>query len=171
MKCAPRFDPDHPDYDPHLGGLCRDSGHVDLPGAGDGYQDAEKAGEGAEVVSAKRDAANMFLQHKREHMVERVRLRDPRRDLFEEKGMTCSQCHVRKFGVRDMYDQSAYDPSAGAPTRWNKKQATTYFVIVPTERWQPYAIDFQHKQECKAREAFETYLGEKTSLGCPLKVE
>lgn len=158
LRCPPRF-----------GALCRPTGHTDLPGAGDGYDDHEVVG--GEVISARVDAAHMFVTHKREHLVSSVALDDPRRDLFEEKGMTCHQCHVRKFGVRDMYDPTAYDPRAGLPAVRNKKQATTYFVIVPTVSWQPYAIDFQHKQECKFAAAIEADLGVRTSLGCPLKAE
>ena len=122
-------------------------------------------------MSSKVDAANLFLDYKDKWMVESIPLRDPRRDLFEEKGMTCSQCHVRSFGVRDMYDQSAYDPKAGTPTKLNKRQATTFFVLTPTERWKPYAIDFQHKQACKFKTSLEKDLGRNVTIACPLKVE
>jgi hypothetical protein len=165
MACAQRFTDKG---DARLAKLCRESGHVDLPAGPDGFSEADDAGE---VASSKMDAANMFRKYKGEHMVETVPLRDPRRDLFEEKGMTCSQCHVRKFGARDMYDPAAYDSSAGAPTRLNKRQAATFFVITPTERWQPYAIDFQHKQECKFKVALENDIGLKTNLACPLKAQ
>jgi hypothetical protein len=67
-----------------------------------------------------------------------------------------------------MRDKTAYDPRAGQPTLANKSQATTYFVIVPTERWQPYAIDFQEKQECKFKAAIKEWAGVDTSLSCPL---
>jgi hypothetical protein len=70
-----------------------------------------------------------------------------------------------------MYDASAVDPRAGTPTRLNKRQAPVFFVVVPTTRWYPYAIDFQHKQECQAREAFLELLGKDTSLRCPLRAD
>jgi hypothetical protein len=165
MKCGPRFDKSTEGHDPRMIKLCRETGNTDLPGAGDGYREA---GPEDEVVSSFIDAANLFLDHKRA-AEEAVPLRDPRRELFEENGMTCSQCHVRRFGVRDLYDPSATDPGAGAPTVLNKRQPPTYFVIVPTERWQPYAIDFQHEQECEVKAAIEERLGIKTSLGCPLR--
>jgi hypothetical protein len=151
-------------------GLCRDSGHVDLPASGDGYTDPGSDSSAKRVPSFV-DAANMFLDYKDQWMVRELPLRDPRRDLFEEKGLTCSQCHVRKFGVRDMYDKSAYDPSAGTPKTLNKSQAPTFFVITPTVSWQPYAIDFQNKQLCKFKKALETDIGLKTSLVCPLMAE
>lgn len=168
MACGPAFDPSSDAHDPRIAKLCRESGHTDLPGTGDGYREA---GPGDEVVSSLVDAANLFVDFKRETMVATVSLRDPRRDLFEEKGMSCHQCHVRKFGVRDFYDPAATDPGAGEPRGLNKRQDTTYFVIAPTERWQPYAIDFQHKQECKIKDAIKTALGLETSLTCPLKAE
>ncbi len=168
MKCAPIFDPNSDDFNKLFEGLCRDSGHVDLPGSGNGYGDGERGGP---IVSARKDAVNMFVNFKNEQSAEHLPARDPRRDLFEEKGMTCSQCHVRRFGVRDMRDKTAYDPSAGEPTNQNKSQATTYFVIVPTERWQPYAIDFQEKQECKFKVAIKRWTGIDTSLTCPLDVK
>lgn len=168
MKCGARFDPHDEAHEPGYEVLCRETAHVDLPGSGDGYADTAPGGK---VVPSFIDAANLFVEHKEVHTVATVPLRDPRRDLFEENGMTCSQCHVRSFGVRDMYDRTAYDPSAGTPTTANKKQDTTYFVIVPTVSWQPYAIDFQRKQECKFKAAIETDLGKTTSLTCPLKAE
>ncbi len=168
MACGPRFDPTDDAHNPGSEVLCRPTGHTDLPATADGFADAELT-PGSPIVSSMVDAAHLFVEHKRAHMVASAPLRDPRRDLFEEKGMTCHQCHVRKFGVRDMYDRAAYDPTAGLPKTFNKKQATTYFVIVPTVSWQPYAIDFQHKQECKFAAAFQADLGKQTSLTCPLK--
>lgn len=168
MKCGPAFDPRSKAHDPRIAKLCRPTGHTDLPGGGDGYREAAP---GEPVVSALVDAANLFIDHKQKTMVATVPLKDPRRDLFEEKGMSCHQCHVRKFGVRDFYDKAATDPSAGKPRALNKKQDTTYFVIVPTERWQPYAIDFQHKQECKIKAAIKKAIGVDTNLECPLQAE
>ena len=170
MACGSLFDPKSSTKDERLTGLCHDTGHVDLPATRDGYGDSDDA-PGTKISASLVDAANMFRDYKDKWMTKDLELRDPRRDLFEEKGMTCSQCHVRKFGVRNMYDRSAYDPSAGKPTKMNKSQAPTFFVITPTERWQPYAIDFQHKQQCKFKKALEEDIGLKTSLECPLMAE
>ena len=73
--------------------------------------------------------------------------------------------------MRDMYDRAAYDPGAGLPRSLNKKQDTTYFVIVPTTHWQPYTIDFQYKQECKAHANLLEFTGVDTDLNCPLRVD
>lgn len=167
IACAPKFDPNSDAHDPKFAKLCRPSGHVDLPAGSDGYKDTD----GGTAVPSFVDSANRFLDYKQNLMVENLELRDPRRDLFEEKGMTCVQCHVRRFGVRDMHDPTAYDPRAGKPTKLNKLINTTFFVIVPTERWQPYAVDFQHKQQCKFKAAFKKYLGVDVKLDCPLRVE
>jgi hypothetical protein len=157
-KCAPRFDPDD---DAHAAGyevLCRkDSGLVDFPAIVDG-----------KVVSGKKEAQNLYVDHKTDWSIANLALRDPRRDQGEEKGMTCSQCHTRNFGVRDYYDASTIDPGAGTPTAMNKSLATTAFVIVPTDRWSEYTLDFQKDQECRAKRAFSTYLKKNTSLSCPL---
>lgn len=157
-RCAPRFDPDDDAHSPGYEILCRKAeGLVDFPAMKDG-----------KVVSGDKEAQNLYVEHKTNWSVAKLALRDPRRDQGEEKGMTCSQCHTRNFGVRDYYDASTIDPSAGTPTAMNKTLATTAFVIVPTDRWSEYTLDFQKDQECRSKEAFTTYLGKKTSLSCPL---
>ncbi|MEM9479681.1 MAG: hypothetical protein AAGA58_08520 [Verrucomicrobiota bacterium] len=171
MSCGnPLFDPESDVYDARMVKLCRPTGHTDLPSTGDGYQDTPEDPT-AEIRSSFIDAAHLFYEYKSKHMVSTVALEDPRRDLFEEKGMTCAQCHVRNFGVRDMYDRAAYDPGAGLPRSLNKKQDTTYFVISPTTHWQPYTIDFQYKQECKAHANLLEFTGVDTDLNCPLRVD
>lgn len=166
MQCAPKFNPKSDAHDPRYTKLCRSSGHVDLPASASGYGHSTGKKD-SKLVSSLVDAANLFREYKTVDMVRGFPLRDPRRDLFEEEGMTCSQCHVRNFGVRDMRDPRAYDSTAGAPRALNKALAPTFFVLSPTERWQPYAIDFQHKQLCKFKKALEADLGLSTSLRCP----
>ena len=168
MACGEVFDEGHQGFNPDRKGLCRPSGHTDLPGGGDGYEDTPNTGS---ARSAFVDAAHLFWDHKNVDMVKTVPLRDPRRDLFEEKGMSCHQCHVRKFGVRDMADEAAWNPKAGMPKGLNKSMATLYFVITPTTHWQAYAVDFQHKQECKAKKNLATFTGVETDLTCPLTAE
>jgi hypothetical protein len=154
--CAPRFDPHDAGHAPGYGVLCRaELGLVDLPELDDG-----------KVAKSKRDAHNLFVEHKLEHSVAGLPLRDPRRDLGEENGMTCSQCHTRDFGVRDYYLD--LDPKNGAPGVANPAIPTTNFIIVPTTGWEPYTIQFQQDQECKARKAMKELLGKETSLTCPL---
>ena len=155
--CAPRFDPHDADHAPGYDVLCRPEGLVDLPAVRNGV-----------VVSSKKEASNLFLDHKLEDSVAQLALRDARRDLGEEAGMTCAQCHMRNFGVRDRSDPLPMDPRALVPPAMNPQLATTFFVIVPTNRWSQYMLEFQKDQECKASAAFEQFLGETTSLSCPL---
>jgi|GEM_PF-1312194 len=165
LSCGDAFDKANPAFDKNMAGLCRPSGHTDMPASKDGYGDTPTDGPSS---SSFVDAAHLFWDYKNVGMVKSVPLADPRRDLFEEKGMTCHQCHVRKFGVRDMRDEAAWNPKAGLPKGLNKSQPTLYFVITPTTHWQGYTIDFQQKQECKAKVNLAKYAGVETDLSCPL---
>lgn len=156
--CATRYNPDNPEHEPGYEVLCRGEGFVALPVATDD----------GKITDGNLDAAHLYLEHKEVHSVADLPLRDPRRDTFEEKGMTCSQCHVRNFGVRDMTDPAATDPSAGLPRRENPTVDTTFFVITPLGRWYPYTVQFQKLQACKARDNFKTFLGKDVAIDCPL---
>jgi hypothetical protein len=137
--CAPRFDPDDAGHAKGYEVLCRKAqGFVDLPG--------DKAGA---VVTAKLDAENLFIEHKKQWSVEKLALDDGRRDLGEENGMTCAQCHIRNFGVHTYADRGNVDPDAGAPST-NHPIATLNFQIVPTAQWSEYALEFMKDQACKA---------------------
>ena len=147
-RCAPRFNPD----DKYVRGyeiLCRKTmGFVDLPDVKDG-----------KIVNGRRDANNQFLMHKKRWMVERLPLEDGRRDLGEENGMTCSQCHIRNFGMHDYADKANVDPAAGVPKEPNKKIATLNFQIIPSDKWEAFTINFLHHQECRGKAHLEQYLG------------
>jgi hypothetical protein len=83
--------------------------------------------------------------------------------------MTCAQCHVRNFGVRDYADPATVDPSAGTPAAPNHSIPTLNFQIVPTEEWQAFMLEFQQDQECKAARSFETFYGKPSGFACTLK--
>ncbi len=137
--CAPRFDADAPGHAPGYEILCRKAqGFVDQPD--------ETSGK---VTTAKQDATNLFLEHKKIYSVEKLPLDDGRRDLGEENGMTCAQCHIRTFGVHTYADRGNVDPDAGAPTI-NKKLDTLNFQIIPTAEWQAFTLEFMKDQACKA---------------------
>jgi hypothetical protein len=158
-KCAQRFNPDE-FYTPGYEILCRRTmGFVDLPEYKDG-----------KIVNGRRDANNLFFNHKKKWMVEKMPLEDGRRDLGEENGMTCSQCHIRNFGMHDYSDPANVDPSKGAPKAPNKQLPTLNFVIIPTDKWEPFTIDFLHHQECRGKTHLEQYLGADAAKGltCPL---
>jgi hypothetical protein len=157
-KCAPRFDAADPAHAAGYEILCRKAlGFVDQPDTSSG-----------KVAVAKIDATNLFVEHKNVHSVAKLALTDGRRDLGEENGMTCAQCHIRNFGVRSYKDLATVDPSAGTPAAPNHPIDTLNFQIIPTETWQAYTLEFMQDQECKASVAFVQQLGQTSSLVCPL---
>jgi hypothetical protein len=162
-KCAPKFDPDDPKHAPGYEVLCRKAlGFVDQP----------EIGKDGKVTPAKRDAVNLFVDHKRVDSVALLPLDDGRRDHGEENGMTCAQCHIRQFGVRDYTDPATADPGAGAPKTANPAIATLNFQIVPSAtspRWEAFTLEFMKDQECKGKANLEQFLGKPSALTCPLK--
>lgn len=82
--------------------------------------------------------------------------------------MTCSQCHIRDFGVRDYGDPATADPKAGAPKAGNHRIATLNFQIVPSHRWEAYTLEFMADQECKAKAFLAAELGKESKLTCVL---
>jgi hypothetical protein len=158
-RCAARFNPEDK-FVPGYEILCRKTmGFVDLPDTKDG-----------KIVNGRRDANNLFFEHKKRWMVERIALEDGRRDLGEENGMTCAQCHIRNFGMHDYGDAANTDPSAGAPKAPNKALATLNFQIIATDRWEAFTVDFLHHQECRGKTQLAQYLGADAAKGltCPL---
>jgi hypothetical protein len=103
-------------------------------------------------------------------MVQGFPLADGRRDLGEENGMTCSQCHIRNFGMHDYSDPANVDPSKGTPKTLNKSIATLNFQIVPSTRWEAFTLEFLKHQECRGKQHLEEFLGAGAAkgLGCPL---
>jgi hypothetical protein len=122
------------------------------------------------VVNGRVDANNLYVEHKKTWANERIALEDGRRDLGEENGMTCSQCHIRNFGMHDYKDPANVDPTKGVPKKPNQKLATLNFQIVPGARWEAFTIDFLHHQECRGKQHLEKYLGAAAAKGltCPL---
>ncbi|MSP16804.1 MAG: hypothetical protein EXR73_09380 [Myxococcales bacterium] len=156
--CAKQFDPDDPAHTPGQEVLCRKKlGFTDLPAVG----------EAGKIVPGAIDAANLYVDHKRGDMVATVPLTDPRRDLFEENGMSCHQCHVRDFANGDLRNAAARDPRVSGAWLAGAPLPTTFFNIVPEETWRPFMIEFQRLQECQFRQAFKDDLGVETSLVCP----
>ena len=82
--------------------------------------------------------------------------------------MTCAQCHIRNFGMHDWHDRAATDPSAGVPKAPNHALATLHFEIIPTQRWEPFTLEFLQHQECRAKQNFAQYAGGAQGLTCPL---
>jgi hypothetical protein len=157
--CASKFDPDDAAHAPGWDVLCRKK---------QGFTDLPVVGEGGKVSSGAVDATNLYLDHKYRDMVASVDLRDARRDLFEENGMTCSQCHVRDFANGDLRDPALRDPKLGKLPKASPPMATTFFNLVPEETWRPFFVEFNELQECLTKDAIRRYQGVETNLTCPL---
>ncbi len=156
-KCAPKFDPDDPTHAPGYEVLCRkEKGFVDLPDLVDG-----------KVASSKKDAINLFVEHKKV-MVATLALDDGRRDHGEENGMTCAQCHMRNFGVRDYRDAATADPRQGTPKNPNASLPTLDFQIIPAASWPAFTLAIMMDQECKGAAQIKQFLGVESGLTCPL---
>jgi hypothetical protein len=159
--CGDRWTKDSPGWEKGYEVLCRKTmGFVDLPDTS-GPQ---------KVKSSRIDANNMFIEHKNVLMVENFPLDDGRRDVGEENGMTCSQCHIRTFGMHDYKDLANTDPSKGLPKTRNKKLETLNFVIIPTTHWEQFTLDFLKHQECRGKDMITEFLGPDAAKGltCPL---
>jgi hypothetical protein len=120
------------------------------------------------VVTSKIDAVNLFRDHKLGPAQSLLPLEDGRRDHGEENGMTCAQCHMRNFGVRDYGDPRTTDPRAGAPEALNRPLPTLNFQIIPTTTWEAFTLEFMQDQECKARVHLEAATGKVPALSCAL---
>jgi hypothetical protein len=159
-KCADKYTVGTPGYVKGYEVLCRKPlGFVDLP---------EIAG--GKVKSSRIDANNLFIEHKMHDMVKTMPLEDGRRDLGEENGMTCSQCHIRNFAMHDYSDPANVDPSKGVPKSKNHAIATLNFQIVPTGHWEEFTLEFLKHQECRGKQHIEQFLGPEYAKGltCPL---
>lgn len=157
-KCAPPFDPDDKRHTAGWEVLCRKAlGFVDLPDTSSG-----------KVASSKIDAMNLFREHKLGPAAQFLALEDGRRDHGEENGMTCAQCHMRNFGVRDYNDPRTADPSAGEPEALNRPLPTLNFQIIPTTTWEAYTLEFMQDQECKTIKHLEAATGKTPALTCAL---
>jgi hypothetical protein len=158
--CADKYIKGQPGYVEGYDVLCRKTmGFVDLPDTTE-----------AKVKGARIDSNHLFRDHKLVDMVKGFPLEDGRRDLGEENGLTCSQCHIRNFGMHDYGDLANIDPSKGTPKAPNKPIATLNFQIVPSTHWEAFTIDFLHHQECRGKQHLEQFLGPDAAkgLGCPL---
>jgi hypothetical protein len=156
-KCSARFTKGDPNAMPGYETLCRPPlGFVDLPDT-----DA-KTGK---ITSSRREATNLFLDYKQKWITENFPLDDGKRDFAEENGMSCSECHIRNFGMHDWSDPGAIDPTAKPKTSHNKALPTLNFQIIPTTHWEPFTLDFLKHQECRAIENFDKYIGPDSHKG------
>ncbi len=98
--------------------------------------------------------------------------RDARRRIFEERGMTCIQCHVRNF------DEGNYLTDMRNPQKNSKDFATNavprvFFIITPTlHSGRPeYMRRGEFEQVGNLQGVFRDYLGIKVKMNSPLAPE
>ncbi len=158
-KCGPRWTTGSPDVVEESDKLCRKTmGFVDLPDMATGKNRPSRV-----------EANNMFVEHKTVFTVKDLALEDGRRDVGEENGVTCSQCHIRNFGMHDYGDLANTDPSKGVPKTRNHKIATLNFQIIPGQHWEEFTLEFLKHQECRGKEMYAQYLPDAAKgLTCPL---
>jgi hypothetical protein len=157
--CADRFTKGTAGHAEGYEVLCRKPlGFVDLPDT-----------SGGKVKGARIDSNHLFRDHKNVEMQRGpFPLEDGRRDMGEENGITCSQCHIRNFGMHDYSDPAAVD-GKGTPKEANKAIATLNFQIIPTTRWEEFTLEFLKHQECRGKSHLEEFLGPDAAkgFGCP----
>ncbi|MEO7095413.1 MAG: Ig domain-containing protein [Polyangiales bacterium] len=158
-KCGPRWTTGAPDVVDESDKLCRKTmGFVDLPDQSSGKNRPSRI-----------DANNLFVEHKNVFAVKDLALDDGRRDMGEENGVTCAQCHIRNFGMHDYSDLANTDPSKGVPKTRNHKIATLNFQIIPGMHWEEFTLEFLKHQECRGKQMYEQYLPDAAKgLTCPL---
>jgi hypothetical protein len=141
--------------------LCRKTlGFVDLPDT-----------TGDKVKGARIDSNHLYKDYKNVEMQRGpFPLEDGRRDMGEENGMTCSQCHIRNFGMHDYSVAGNTDATKGDPKSMNKPIATLNFQIIPSTRWEEFTLEFLKHQECRGKGHLEEFLGPDAAkgFGCAL---
>lgn len=159
-KCGPRWTAGTADNPGGYDAICRKTmGFVDLPDT-----------SGDKVKSGRVDANHLYVEHKNVFMVKDLALDDGRRDVGEENGQTCAQCHIRPFGMHDYADPANTDPSKGVPKTRNHKITTLNFQIIPSTHWEEFTLEFLKHQECRGKDMFNEFLGPDAAKGltCPL---
>ncbi len=141
--------------------LCRKTlGFVDLPDT-----------TGDKVKGGRIDSNHLYKDYKNVEMQRGpFPIEDGRRDMGEENGMTCSQCHIRNFGMHDYGVPGNTDATKGDPKSMNKPIPTLNFQIVPTTHWEQFTLEFLKHQECRGKGHLEEWLGPDAAkgFGCPL---
>jgi hypothetical protein len=126
------------------------------------------------------DASSVSRAFKEKYMVEETPLRDARRRLFEERGMTCIQCHVRNFDEGDYLDKAVADAKVSEATAAGKNDAPPaqtrdiprlFFVITPDEGRSEFFRRNEEEQVGNLIGVMRDYLGVKANLKSPFSIE
>ena len=112
------------------------------------------------------------FDYKTKYMVAETSLDDPRRRLFEEKGMTCIQCHVRNFDEGD-YLVSVQEPGKIAEDVQPRPIKRVFFIITPTlhSGRNEYIHREEQEQVGNLQGVFRDYLGVQVRMASPLSLD
>jgi hypothetical protein len=138
-----------------------DHGNIAIPDEHDGV-----------VTASNIDSASFSRDFKTKYMVAETSLRDPRRRLFEERGMTCIQCHVRNFDEGD-YLKPVREPNSGVPVGTTREIPRVFFVILPTKHdgRTEYIRREEDEQVGNLKGVFRDYLNINVNIHSPLANE
>lgn len=160
---APRFDKQSVQFVAGWDALvdADDHGNIAIPDEHDGA-----------VKASNIDSSSFSRDFKTKYMVAETSLRDPRRRLFEERGMTCIQCHVRNYDEGD-YLKSVREPNSGVTVGNTREIPRVFFVIVPTlhDGRNEYIRLEEEEQVGNLKGVFRDYLNVKVNIHSPLAAE
>lgn len=124
------------------------------------------------VTKANIDTTLNGYRYKTEYMLAETKLRDPRRRLFEEKGMTCIQCHVRNFDEGD-YLVSVQKPKDNYRMVVSRPIPRVFFIITPTlhNGRNEYIHREEQEQVGNLKGVFRDYLGIDVNMSSPLSID
>lgn len=110
--------------------------------------------------------------YKFKYMTAETKLDDPRRRLFEEKGMTCIQCHVRNFDEGD-YLTGVQKPKETPENVSTRKIPRVFFIITPTlhNGRNEYIHREEQEQVGNLKGVFRDYLGINVKMSSPLAID
>jgi hypothetical protein len=110
------------------------------------------------------DASSISRPFKERFMVEETSLRDPRRRLMEERGMTCIQCHVRNFDEGNYLDTAVSNPAQLARMTQTRDIPRLFFVITPDEVRSEFLRRNEQEQVDNLRGVMRDYLNIKINI-------
>ncbi|MDT4897487.1 MAG: hypothetical protein QOH25_2564 [Acidobacteriota bacterium] len=116
------------------------------------------------------DSSMFSRDFKQKQMVAETSLRDPRRRLFEERGMTCIQCHVRNFDEGDYLNPGVKNPKEGSPGT-ARDIPRLFFVITPDEVRSEFFRRNEEEQVGNLKGVLRDYLDIKVNLESPLAAD
>jgi hypothetical protein len=114
------------------------------------------------------DSSAFSRPFKERFMVQETSLRDPRRRLFEERGMTCIQCHVRNFDEGDYLNSAVRDPKAAGNPGTTLDIPRLFFVLTPDEERSEFFRRNEEEQVGNLKGVMRDYLKVNVNLDSPL---